>query len=239
MDISVVAPCLNEQANLPALLARTDAVLDALALRAEIILVDDGSTDATFATMERLACRYPRLIPLRHARNRGIPAAWRTGVAAARGALVCILDADLQNRPEDIPRLLAALRRDGATLAQGWRATRGRARGARYWLSRGMNALLNAAFGMDLPDNKSGFLLCERAALAELLVCRGRYHAWQNLIMVAAHARGLRSTGVVTAFDPRHAGRSFLADVPLRHGALSLLDIPRALREYGRPARPR
>lgn len=237
VHLSILAPCLNEEANLDELLRRVGAVMDALPFESELVLVDDGSIDGTWPTMLRLQAREPRLVLRRHPKNLGIVPAWRTAVEAARGELVCVIDADLQYRPEDIPRLIEAREAAGVEFAQGARRYAWPVRGSRYWLSRGLNALLNVTFGMALPDNKSGYLVCGREAFAGALAFRGDYHAWQNLVMVAAWARGHRSVSVETVFEPRRRGASFLADVPVRHGALSLLDLPRALREYGRVSR--
>jgi glycosyltransferase involved in cell wall biosynthesis len=232
LQLSIIVPCLNEAANLPTLVARVEAALAAGGIAGELIVVDDGSRDATWAVMQRLARAHAFVAPWRHAHNRGIVAAWRTGVATARAEVVCVLDADLQYRPEDIPRLRALHAASGADIAQGQRSPVGRAHDSRYWFSRGLNAVLNAAFGMRLRDNKSGFLVCRRAVLEDLLAHRGRYHAWQNLIMVAAHARGYTIAALDVPFLPRRAGRSFLGDVPVRHAVRSLVDVARALPEY-------
>ena len=76
-------------------------------------------------------------------------------------------------------------------IVQGWRSPVGRDKGPRYYYSRGLNAMLNAAFGMSLKDNKSGFILCAREVMEDLLSYRGSYYYWQSFIMVAAHAQGL------------------------------------------------
>src|SRR4051812_47589565 len=102
MELSIIVPCLNEEANLPELVRRIGEVLrhDPDALTGELILVDDGSTDNSPAVMAELASKYPFVRPQRHPHNRGIAAAWKTGVAAARGHLCCLIDADLQYQPE-------------------------------------------------------------------------------------------------------------------------------------------
>jgi glycosyltransferase involved in cell wall biosynthesis len=237
--LSIVAPCFNEADNLDELVSRVGAAMDALPFASELVLVDDGSTDGTWPAMERLRAGEPRLVLRRHPRNRGIVEAWRTAVEAARAELVCVIDADLQYQPEDIARLVAAREAAGVEVSQGARRYEWPARSSRYWLSRGFNALVNGAFGMSLPDNKSAFMVCRREVLAEALSFRGRYHAWQNLVMVSLYARGHRSVSVATAFAPRRRGASFLADFPVRHGVRSLLDVAVALREYGRVTPPR
>src|SRR6185369_10353338 len=100
--LSVIVPCLNEAESLGELVARLEATLGPLFAapgEAEVLLIDDGSTDDTPARMQRLQQEYPRVRSVRHPARLGIPAAWRSGVAAARGAWVCVLDGDLQYEP--------------------------------------------------------------------------------------------------------------------------------------------
>lgn len=236
MELSVIVPCWNEADNIDELVARVGRVLDGAWLSGggELVLVDDGSTDATWQAIGRAAASHLHVVGARHDGNRGLEAAWRTGLQRSRGRLVCLLDADLQYRPEEIPRLHAALVEGGRAvdLVQGFRSPAGRARDARYLISRGLSALLNALFAMDLPDNKSGFLLCRREVLADLLAHRGRYRYFQILVMVAAKARGYSYRLVETPFDPRRAGRSFFGALPIGTSVRALGDIARALVEY-------
>src|SRR5262245_42943419 len=104
MAWSVIVPCLNEEANLPELVARVGEVFRVGNLRGELVVVDDGSTDRTWEIVQELSSKYPFLVGKRHPENRGITAGWKSGVAAASGRLVCVLDADLQYQPEDILR---------------------------------------------------------------------------------------------------------------------------------------
>jgi phenylacetate-CoA ligase len=220
--LSILAPCLNEAENLDELVSRVTAVMDTLPFHSEFVLVDDGSSDGTWASMQRLALVESRLVTVRHSRNLGIVSAWRSAVSVARGELVCVMDSDLQYRPEDVSRLVAAREAAGVEFAQGQRCYVWPRRSSRYWISRGFNTLVNATFGMSLPDNKSGYFVCRREVLAALLAHRGSYHAWQNLVMVAAWSQGHRSVSVETAFEARRRGVSFLADVPIRHTLHSL-----------------
>ncbi len=261
MDLSIIVPCLNEEANLPELVRRIGEVLrhpelhpggagsgrvagaePAAELRpehaGELILVDDGSTDRSPALMAELAAAHPFVRPQRHPHNRGIAAAWKTGVAAARGHLVCFIDADLQYQPEDILRLRRELRFSGVDLVQGWRSPVGRERGPRYYYSRGLNSMLNAAFGMRCKDNKSGFVLCAREVMADLLDYRGHYSYWQSFILVAAHHKGYTYKEVETLFENRKAGVSFLDKQPIKPILRTFVDLGHALYEYRiRPAR--
>ena len=101
-DLSVVVTLLNEQASLEELYRRTVSALDGKPF--ELILVDDGSTDGTWAEVERLHAGDPRVHAVRFQRNCGQHPAMHAGLARARGDIVVTMDGDLQNQPEDIPR---------------------------------------------------------------------------------------------------------------------------------------
>ena len=239
MELSVVVPCLNEEANIPELVTRVGEAFKVGELDGELVLVDDGSTDDTWAVIERMTAQYSFVVGRRHLQNRGIALSWKTGVTTARGDLVAILDADLQYQPEDLLRLYREKLRSNVDVMQGWRSAVGRDRGPRYYYSRGFNFLLNAAFGMSLTDNKSGFVLTDRAIFEELLSYRGSYHYWQSFIMVAAHSKGYTYKQIETLFEPRRAGKSFLDDAPVMPIVKSFVDLGRALFEYRlRPQSP-
>lgn len=232
MDLSVVVPCLNEEGNVPELVARVGEVFRVGQLEGELILVDDGSTDGTWAKIEEARQQHGFVVGRRHPRNLGIAAGWKTGVATARGRLVAVIDADLQYQPEDLLRLKREHEWSNVDIVQGWRSPVGREKGPRYYYSRGLNLILNTTFGMNLRDNKSGFVLCRREVFEDLLSFRGRYHYWQSFVMVAAHAKGYSYKQIETLFEPRRAGKSFLDNAPVKAVAKSFVDIGRALVEY-------
>ncbi|MBX3025587.1 glycosyltransferase [bacterium] len=230
--LTVIAPCYNEARNLPELVARLEGAFDRKGIDGEIVLVDDGSTDDSRAVLAELAAASPRLRVVRHERNRGIAAAWRSGLDAARGTFVCLIDADLQNPPEDVPRLLREIRLSGADLVQGWRSNIGRLFDHRWVLSKGLNVLLNGLFGMRARDNKSGFVLARREVLADILTHRYRYRYYQSFITVAAHSKGYTVREVETLFDRRRVGQSFIAGLPVRVVLWSLVDLAKAFAEF-------
>jgi phenylacetate-coenzyme A ligase PaaK-like adenylate-forming protein/glycosyltransferase involved in cell wall biosynthesis len=231
--ISVIAPCYNEEFNIPALVERVLRVLDRGKLTGELILVDDGSGDGTRRVIEEQMALHPdRVVGRFHARNGGIAAAWKTGVAVARGKYVCVIDADLQYQPEDILRLYRTLIESSVDVVQGWRSAVGREQGTRFHLSRGLNSLLNTAFDMDLHDNKSGFAICAREVMQDLLSYEGNYYFWQTFIMVAAHAKGYSYRDIEILFENRKQGTSFLDKGAYRASLLSFVDIGKALWEY-------
>jgi phenylacetate-CoA ligase len=212
-ELSVIAPCYNEEGNVAELVRRTLAVLDANGIGGELVLVDDGSRDATWTCIEEAMQRDGRVRGVRHPKNRGIEGGWHSGLELARGDLVCLIDSDLQNRPEDIARLYEAYGLERPDVVQAVRHTQGVQ--SRVVFSRGLNHLLNVAFGVNLRDNKSGFLLCAREVLRELLRHRFRYRYFQSFIGAACGVRRYRVTEVDTDFEPRRAGESFLGDYPI------------------------
>jgi phenylacetate-CoA ligase len=145
---------------------------------------------------------------------------------------VCFIDADLQNPPEDVWRLYQELLFTRADLVQGIRSTLVRERDSRYYLSRGLNVLLNALFGMRAPDNKSGFVLGRKEILEDVLRHRFRYKYYQTFIRVAAHFRGYTVRDVETLFEKRLAGESFMARFPLRVVSGVFIDLAKALFEF-------
>ncbi len=233
-ELSVIVPCLNEELNLPELTARTLQIFARGGFRGELVIVDDGSTDHTPDVVRALMAAHPgEVVGVFHPKNRGTAAGWKSGTLAARGRLVATIDADLQYQPEDLLRLRRALYEHSVDVAQGYRSPLGRRRDERYTLSRGFNSLLNGVFSMHLRDNKSGFVMCGREVLLDLLSYTGNYYYWQSFIMIAAHAKGYSYREVETLFEQRRAGESFLAGSnALKASARSLVDLGRATWEY-------
>lgn len=231
MAVSVLVPCLNEAENLPSLVRTVRAALARPTVLGpgELVIVDDGSSDRTQEVLSRLDVR-----AVRHPRKLGIPAAWSSGLAAAQGEHVCVLDADLQYDPGEIPRLCEVLKTTGADLVQGART--GRTRDVRWVVSRGLNIMLNGLFRMTLADNKSGFFVCRRDVLTDLLGDRSRFRHFQCLVMVAARHRGYRVVEVPTPFRARRAGASAFGQLPLVPTLEVAADLVQALRLYGRGA---
>jgi phenylacetate-CoA ligase len=223
--LTVIAPCLDEELNVPVLVARVLASFERLPIQAELVLIDDGSRDATWQRIQEASAADRRVRGVRHDSNLGIVEGWVSGLGVAAGELVCLIDSDLQNRPEDIPRLYEAYARGQAHVAQGVRHPKGSRE--RVGFSRALNFLLNASFGTRLRDNKSGFILCARSTLEEVLRGREGYRYFQSFLGVSAHLRGFRITEVDTDFEPRVAGESFLARFPLRVSLRVLLELVR------------
>ncbi len=232
VELSVIAPCFNEEGNLPELVERTERVFERRHIRGELVLVNDGSRDGTAAQIEALAARHPCVVGVHHPINLGIPAGWRSGFERSRGRYVCTIDADLQYQPEAIALLHRELCSSGADLVQGWRSTLERRHDRRYYWSRGLDYVLKLAFAMPEHDVKSGFVLCRREVFEDILREADRFHYFQHMITVVAKAKGYSIRQVETLFAERRAGESFIAGFPLKMTSRTLVDIGRAFAAY-------
>jgi phenylacetate-CoA ligase len=231
-ELSVIAPCYNEDGNLRELVNRLQTAFKTKNIAGEIVLVDDGSKDGTGPLVDQLARESSNVVAVRHEINRGMVTGWRSGLEVSHGDLVCLIDADLQNLPEDVCRLYREIRVSGADLVQGYRSSVGRLRDSRYVLSKTLNAILNICFHMRLRDNKSGFILCRRDVLADILRHRFSYYYFQSLITVAAKSKGYTIREIETLFESRLVGRSFIPRAPVALICKVLVDILKAIYEY-------
>jgi len=227
LKLSVIAPCFNEEGNVAPLSKRVLAALERAGIDGELILVDDGSSDRTAELAAATAAFEPRVRVVRHPVNRGIVAGWHSGVQAATGELVVTIDADMQYRPEDVPRLLQRFEQGGVDAVQGRREQQPERTLLRRALTAGLSVLLNLAFGTRLRDNKSGFVLAPRAVWLRLLDQAGGFRYFQHFIGIAMTALGLRIAQVPIVFDPRTAGLSFI-ERPFNFALKALTDFPLA-----------
>lgn len=124
MDISVVVPLYNEVESLDELCRWIDAVMQENAYSYELILVDDGSSDGSWAEIESLKASYPQITGIKFRRNYGKSAALNVGFAAANGSVVITMDADLQDSPDEIPALYERIQREKLDLISGWKKKR-------------------------------------------------------------------------------------------------------------------
>ena len=123
-SLSIVAPCFNEQEVLPEFLRRATAVCRELGYRYEIVLVDDGSRDRSWSIIATAAAADPRILGVRLRRNHGHQLALSAGVASSSGALVLLIDADLQDQPELLPAMIALMQAESADVVYGQRRQR-------------------------------------------------------------------------------------------------------------------
>jgi len=203
MDLSVVVPVHDEVDNLDGVHRELDAALRPTGLAYELLFVDDGSSDGTFAALAALQAADPHVVVIKLARNFGQTAAIAAGLERSRGADVVLIDGDRQNDPRDIPALLAA-RREGYDLVAGWRVDR-----QDPWLSRRLpsqlaNWLIGVITGVRLHDYGCT-LKALRGDLARSLRLYGEMHRF-----IPALVDDLGGTVIELPVNhrPRVAGRS-------------------------------
>jgi hypothetical protein len=202
VDISVVAPVYNEKGNLLPLHQRLVAVLADLGRAFEIIYVDDGSADGSFDELKELAEHDPRARIVRLRRNFGQTAAIGAGVDNARGQFIVLIDADNQNDPSDIPRLMAVAEQ-GYDVVSGWRQHRQDA-ASRTLPSHAANRLISAVTGVNLHDYGCT-LKVYRGDLLRQLKLYGEMH---RFIPAYLAQLGARVTELPVTHHPRVVGRS-------------------------------
>lgn len=152
IDLSIILPIYNEEQNIPLLYNKIITVIERMDTRTEVLMVDDGSTDGSFAVMSALASQDFRLRVIKFRRNSGQTAAMTAGIEFARGRVLVTMDADLQNDPEDIPELVRKLE-DGYDVVVGWRRDRQDALVTRVIPSKIANYLIGKVTGVPIKDN--------------------------------------------------------------------------------------
>jgi glycosyltransferase involved in cell wall biosynthesis len=217
--ISVVVPVHDEERTVALLFDELQAALEPLDQPWEAVFVDDGSTDGSFAALTRLHNAKDNVRVVRLRRNFGKAAALAAGFAQARGDVVVTIDADLQDDPAEIPRLLAKLD-EGFDLVSGWKAHR-RDPLSRRALSRIFNWVTSRVSGLRLHDMNCG-LKAYRAEVVKELRLYGELH---RFIPVLAHYRGHRIAELPVNHRPREHGRSRYGVERYLRGFLDLLTV--------------
>ena len=179
--ISIVVTLYEEAGTLDELHRRLTESLASFGRTYEVIYVDDGSTDGTFAALERLHAADPHVRAVRLKRNAGQHPAMHAGLSRARGAILVTMDGDLQNPPEDVPRLVEAVEA-GADVASGRRAARHDSWG-RTLPSRLINGMLRRFTGADISDFGCAFNAYRREAVDPMLGAIGRQKFTKALIV--------------------------------------------------------
>jgi glycosyltransferase involved in cell wall biosynthesis len=223
LALSLVVPVYNEADSLPGFYARAAEVLAAApapyAESYELILVDDGSTDATPALCADLAARDPRVVVVSFRRNFGKTAALQAGFHESQGRYVVTLDADLQEDPAELFTLLAQLDA-GYDLVSGWRVRRQDPLN-KTLPSRVFNAVVARGVGLRLHDFNCGFKAYRREVITELRL----YGDLHRFIPVLAHQRGFRVTEQPVQHQPRRLGKSKFGAGRLANGYLDFLQV--------------
>jgi glycosyltransferase involved in cell wall biosynthesis len=202
-EISVFLPVFNEEPNLRPLHAKMDEALAKLGRTAEIIYVDDGSTDGSLSILRELAALDPRVRVVALRRNYGQTAAMAAGIDAARGRVLIPMDADLQNDPADIIRLLDKLD-EGYDVVSGWRRNRKDKLVTRKLPSMLANRLISWIGGVPLHDYGCSLKAYRRESLEDVRL----YGEMHRFIPIYASWAGARVTEIPVEHHPRTMGKS-------------------------------
>ena len=202
-EISVFLPVYNEEPNLPPLHAKLDEALKALGRSAEIVYVDDGSTDGSLKILREIAELDSRVRVVALRRNYGQTAAMAAGIDAARGKVLIPMDADLQNDPADIIRLLDKLD-EGYDVVSGWRKNRKDKMVTRKIPSMMANRMISVIGGVPLHDYGCSLKAYRRESLQDVKL----YGEMHRYIHIYASWAGARVTEIPVDHHPRTMGKS-------------------------------
>jgi glycosyltransferase involved in cell wall biosynthesis len=218
LDVSVLVPAKDEAENLPLFMEQADATFRSHPdISFEVVVIDDGSEDATWTVVQQLARRYPFLSLARHRSRRGIADALRTGYLRARGRVLVFYPADLQFKPEDIPSLVAPILADEADMVTGYKE----GKYEKALVSGVYNRLSRLLFDIKVKDLNS--VKAYRREVMDNLPVRPDWHRY---MVVIAAAQGFKVTEVPIPLYPRHAGRSKFATwhrIPI--GVMDMLSV--------------
>jgi len=217
VGITAVIPAWNEAESLPELQRELTAALDGLGRSWEVLYIDDGSRDGTDRAIERLAAADPRVRGVSFRGNYGKAAALATGFRLARGEWVVTLDADLQDDPAELPRLVEALE-GGLDLVSGWKQKRQDPFSKRF-PSKVYNLVTSWAVGLRLHDFNCGFKLYRREVTDAIQV----YGELHRVLPALAHWQGFRVGEVAVRHRARRHGRSKFGVSRFVNGFLDLL----------------
>lgn len=226
VDVSVLVPARDEADNLPEFMRQCAEAFGGRPERYEVVVVDDGSRDATWSVLTQLRATYPFLRAIRHRSGRGIADALRTGYLAARSDILVFYPADLQFKPEDIPRLAAPI------LSGEWDMVTGRKEGKyeKAFVSRIYNGLSRMLFQIPVKDLNN-----VKAYRREIMDQQPVRPDWHRYMIVLAAAQGFTVTEIPVPLYPRHAGKSKfgLSRIPI--GVLDMLAVWFELRFSRKP----
>ncbi|MGI6418417.1 MAG: glycosyltransferase family 2 protein [Thermoguttaceae bacterium] len=217
--LSIVIPVYNEEQSLQELQRQLDEVGRQNNLQLDIVFVDDGSTDGSWAVIQNLVAGDPRISAIRFRRNFGKAAALNAGFAQARGELVMTLDADLQDDPAEIPGFLAQMEQ-GFDVVSGWKKTR-HDPWHKVGPSRVFNWMVSRLTGVELHDHNCG-MKCYRREIFDEVTLYGELH---RFVPVLADARGYRVGERVIQHRPRQFGQSKYGLTRFVKGFLDLLTV--------------
>ncbi len=227
--ISVVIPVYDEVGALDQLHRELSDVAAQRGYDLQIVVVDDGSRDGSWHAIERLAARDPRVLGIRFRRNFGKAAALSAGFDAAAGDVIVTIDADLQDSPAEIPKLLAKLDQ-GFDVVSGWKLDR-QDPWHKRWASKAFNYLVGKLTGVRLHDHNCGLKCFRRDVIHEIRL----YGELHRFVPVLAAARGFRVGETAVEHRPREFGYSKYGWSRIPKGLLDLLTVQFITRFGQRP----
>jgi hypothetical protein len=216
VDVSVLVPAKDEEGNLALFLELCEATFRTQTARYEVIVIDDGSRDGSWALLQELAQRFAFLRPVRHRTQRGIAEALRTGYLHARGDILVFYPADLQFKPEDIPRLVAPILADESDMVTGFK----QGKYEKAFVSQVYNRLSRALFEIPVKDLNN--VKAYRREIMASLPMRPDFHRY---MIVLAAAQGYTVTEVPVPLYPRHSGKSKFGLSRIPVGVLDMLAV--------------
>lgn len=219
MKLSIVIPVYNEVESLGELHSQIEQVVDQNSLDVEILFVDDGSRDRSWKEIRQLAKKDSRVRGLKFRRNFGKAAALTAGIRAARGDLILMMDADLQDDPKEIPHFLEKLD-EGYDVVNGWKLRR-LDPWHKVYPSHVFNWLVARLTGLELHDHNCGLKLFKSEVGKEIRL----YGEMHRFIPVLANARGFRVTEVAVNHRSRKFGESKYGFRRFLRGFLDLLTV--------------
>jgi glycosyltransferase involved in cell wall biosynthesis len=220
--ISIVVPVMNEEQSIAILFEKLSAQLDTLGQTYEIIFVDDGSTDNTFAELKKLHDEHPSIVRvIRFRRNFGKTPALVAGFERCRGEIIFTMDGDLQDDPEEIPSFLTKLD-EGYDLVSGWKFPRLDPI-SKTFPSRVFNGLVSTLTGVHLHDINNGFKAYRREVIEDThFKLYGDFH---RFVPVMVYWRGFRVTEIKVRHHPRKYGVSKFGARRFARGLIDLLNV--------------
>lgn len=224
VDVSVLVPAKDEASNLPAFMEESAAAFAGTGISFEIIVIDDGSRDDTWAVLGQLATCYPFLRRVRHRRQQGIADALRTGYLASHGDVLVFYPADLQYKPEDIPRLVRPILDGESDMVTGYK----QGKYEKAFVSRVYNGLSRTLFEIPVRDLNS-----VKAYRREIMAGLPVRPDWHRYMIVLAAAEGYTVSEIPVPLYPRRAGRSKFGRGRIVIGVLDMLSVWFELR-FGR-----
>jgi len=225
-EVSILVPAKDEAENLPLFMEQARAAFASAGHRYEVIVIDDGSVDDSWSVLQRLGEQYPFLRSVRHASRRGIADALRTGYLHSRGDVLVFYPADLQYKPEDIPRLVAPILAGESDMVAGYKE----GKYEKAFVSGIYNRLSRSLFKVTVRDLNS-----VKAYRREVMDALPDRPDWHRYMVVMAAANGFSLSEVAVPLYPRNAGASKFGIGRIPVGVLDMLAVWFELRFARKP----